>query len=263
MINIFLYLFYFFGIFLNQNSVPDFYQKADFKVYNAILFKNTPDLTQYGFSKFNMYYEADLLKDSPGSKSRNERIVNYGTFRKNSLASKLNSSTPTCLNIESWRLTPSTIRKSKPKYLNAIKLFRSYNSTSKVGYYGLTRFQWMNELSDILYPSFYTYNKNLDSWKENALTEILRLRKLNPGKSIYAFICPQYTPNKKSSKFAFQFVDPDVWAAELEFLYKYADGIVIWSHYKDENGKPIYFNIRMPWFIKTSEFIKNHKINSK
>ena len=36
-------------------------QKKDFKVFNALLFKDTPDLTEYGFSKINMIYEDGVI----------------------------------------------------------------------------------------------------------------------------------------------------------------------------------------------------------
>ena len=36
-------------------------QKKDFKVFNALLFKNTPDLSEYGFSKINMIYEDGVI----------------------------------------------------------------------------------------------------------------------------------------------------------------------------------------------------------
>src|SRR5690554_1721731 len=36
-------------------------KKKDFKVFNALLFKDTPSLTEYGFSEINLIYEDGVI----------------------------------------------------------------------------------------------------------------------------------------------------------------------------------------------------------
>jgi len=246
---------------LNGSNKIKFQNKKPFVMYNAILFKNTPDLTNYGLRKFNMIYENSLLDNNSADKyNRNVRLINPKKFRQMATKAQQDADVPVCLDIESWKLTDQDSKSSIPKYLSALSLYREYHPEAKVGLYAHTKFDELNKVSDIFYPSFYTYNNDSVKWKEKTIKEIERLRKLDSSKPIYAFIWPQYIQNPSARQLGYTFVNADFWKFQLETLYKYADGIVIWSHYRGRNKELIYFNENMPWWQVTKEFTRKNNI---
>jgi len=256
-------------LFLSNNAYKDMHSenisknqdKKPFIVFNALLYKNTPDLTSYGLHKINMIYEDDLLDKDPLTPSiRANKIISPGKFAKQADLTKRDSDIPVVINIEGWRLTPSAIKKSIPKYLNALSTFKSLNSTSKIGYYGWTHIPEFNRNSDVFYPSCYTYDTDTVKWKNDVIKRIKLLRSQDPNKPIYGFVWPQYTPNPAKPELGFTFVPTDIWNYQLEILYKYADGIVVWSHYRGKDKKPIDFSFDMPWWKGTMAFINKHNI---
>jgi hypothetical protein len=260
-------------------------QNKSFKVFNAWRYRNTPDLTRFGFSNINVVYENDLLsfdKDNPKDRGRQFMDVNkVVTIAKKALT---NSDIPVVLDIESWSLDSDFRNVSLTKYLNVLKLFKNINSVSKVGYFGFplgspnpryyfkdTRqqlmfsriwndkkiFQHVAMYSDIFYPDFYASNPDMIAWEAIVRAKIARIRNTRKNAKIYAFIWPQYfTPDG-----IFRFTDIKTWRFELETMYKYVDGVVIWGHPKGPDGKTVYFNPNMPWYQETLKFISYHNLN--
>lgn len=260
-------------------SLPIKNTEKPFVVYNSLHYRETPDLTSDGLHQIQLIYE-DKLTSSPalgiGPRSFNESLISNA-----SLSSKASPNTPVSLDIESWGLGDDAME----KYTKSIKTFKSHSST-KVGLYGFfpanTRYlydaissndtekqrRWREKLQrraikvsnavDIYMPSFYTWGKDFNAWEKTVIESTSLARSTDPNKPIYAFVWPQYYDNK--TPYALEFIDPKTWRRELEVLYKYTDGIIIWSSHKDSKGHPIKFSKEMPWFIETKNFIQLHKI---
>lgn len=255
---------FFILIFFSSSSIG---QTKDFKVFNALLFKNTPyDLTEYGFSKFNIIYEDGVISTNyheKNTKSPFWRYVDYQKVGKQARLSRLNKNIPTCLDVEHWDLNNSKTRQyGENQYVSLINSYRSLDKNSMVSvfHYGAIS-QKINSSSNVVFPAFYTDSSDFTAWKAKVIYFMNNLKKMNNKNPVYAFIWPQYNPTNKTN-LGFKFIERDLWRRQLEFLYQNCDGVVIWSHYRDQNNKNIYFNTNMPWFVETRNFIKKYNIQS-
>lgn len=245
-----------------------------FIIYNAIHYRNTPDLTNQSLHKLNLIYEAHLLD---GNKQPHDDSI-----RKAAL--KANNGAPVTLDIEAWSFESGDIDETIKKYEQTIRTFKQANPNAPLGFYSVVpqsvihkwqkmRYtensdysKWLHtdlklkpiaDKVDIFFPACYTYTDDTVSWKESVIATINEIKKYSADKPIYAYIWPQYHNGFAKG---FQFVDPKVWRFELETLYKLTDGIVIWTSDKDVNKNTIYWDESMPWWTVTKDFIKEHGI---
>ena len=146
-------------------------------------------------------------------------------------------------------------------YVNIIDSYRANDSKSLVSvfHYGVLSEKIFNA-SNVVYPCYYTHSKNRNEWESMAQNSISQIRAHNKKVPIYAFIWPQYNPEPKYQDLGYKFIEADFWKLQLETLYPLCDGVVIWSHYRDEKGETVYFDYNMPWFQETIKFIKSHHI---
>lgn len=243
-------------------------QKKDFKVFNALLFKDTPDLTDYGFSKINMIYEDGVISTNY-LKKKGEfswRFVDFEKIQKQSTKSKNNSNIPTVLDVEYWGhllYSSKTKKDAEEVFLQLIQLYRTLDRESLVSvfHYGAISERIYNA-SNVVYPCYYTHGTNRDEWVWMVKNGISEIKKRNKEMPVYVFIWPQYNPIPSKHDLGYKFVEGSFWRLQLETLYPLCDGIIIWSHYRDEKGKDIYFDENMPWFKETVKFIKKHGIKS-
>lgn len=253
-----------------------------FEIFGAILYQNTPDLSKYGFKKIHLFYEDELLdKHTISNKINKEKIKN---------AAKLSLSEPNipvCLDIESWEFDNLDKNKFLSNYIAVINYFKMYNKKSNVGYFGIfprdsphAEYSYKNNIRetvimpvwhksnnftksigkkvDIYYPVFYTRYKDRDIWIKIVKEKVEKIKEINQNAKIYGFIWPQYYTDDPKYKF----IEREVWREQLETLYKYCDGAVIWSHYLGPEGYPINFDYQMDWFQETIDFIKDYNITS-
>jgi len=240
--------------------------RKDFKVFNALLFKQTPDLSQYGFSKINIIYE-DAVISTDYRKNKGDfrwRFVDIEKVARESSRSKRNENVPTVLDVEYWGhmlYNAKTKKVAEDVFLQLIRLYRANdpNSLVSVFHYGAISEDIYNA-SNVVYPCYYTHGMNRDEWIAMVKNGIAAIKKRNKNLPIYVFIWPQYNPIPSKNDLGYKFVEPDFWRLQLETLYSMCDGVIIWSHYRDENGKNIYFNKNMPWFQETVKFMKKYGI---
>lgn len=252
-----------------------------FILFNGIHYKNTPDLCRQSVHRLNLVYESRIVKQDPDHPG----IPIPETDSIRSLASKFTSQPgiPVTLDIESWSYSPQQLEATISKYLKVISDFKKTNSSSKVGFYGVvpkTVFVWKNieptgspnyvkwqklnlslspiaEKVDIFFPSFYTFDNDINAWKNMVTATLAEIKKYDRNIPVYAYLWPQYhdgTPNQ------FQFIDQAVWKSELEMLYPLTDGIVIWTSNKDADKNIISWDQNMAWWQTTLAFIKTHNI---
>ncbi len=240
--------------------------KKDFKIFNALSFKETPDLSKYGFSKINLIYEDGVISTNYKLKKGdfNWRFIDFTKILKEANKSKTEKNIPVCLDVEYWGkylYDKNTKNDAEEIYVTLINIYRTIDSKSLVSvfHYGAIS-KKINGVSNVVYPCYYTHNNDHKQWISMVKNGIKSIQKQNVNNPIYVFIWPQYNPNQSKHDLGYKFIEPDFWRLQLETLYPLCDGIVVWSHYKDENGNLIYFNEKMPWFQETIKFIEKYDI---
>lgn len=240
--------------------------RKDFKVFNALLFKDIPNLNKYGFSEINMIYEDGVISTNYHRKKGDFawRFVDFKKIEERAVKSRENSQIPTVLDVEYWGhllYNAKTKEQAEDLFLQLIRLYRANdpNSLVSVFHYGAISERIYNA-SNVVYPCYYTHGTNRNEWVAMVKNGIAAIKKRSKDLPIYVFIWPQYNPVPKKHNLGYKFVEPDFWRLQLETLYPLCDGVIIWSHYRDENGKEIYFNEKMPWFQETLKFIKKYNI---
>jgi hypothetical protein len=241
--------------------------KKEFKVFDALLFEETPDLKQYGFTDINMIYEDGVISTDYYKKKGdfNWRFIDSKKVIVQSAKSKKYSSIPTVLDVEYWGHLLYNSKTKKEAEDVFVRLIRQYrvndpNSLISVFHYGAISERIYNA-SNVVYPCYYTHSTNRNEWVSMVKNGIASIKKRNMDLPIYVFIWPQYNPIPSKHDLGYKFVEPDFWRLQLETLYLLCDGVIIWSHYRDENDKNIIFNKNMPWFQETLKFMKKYNIN--
>lgn len=257
----------------------------EFKVYDGTQYQNRPDMKQYGIKDITILYASRFWdknqsrKDIPSEK------------RLKSLAQKYDGKTEMIvLDIEHWKvqghpLRPWIINESIEKYTETIKLFKSYTTQSRVGYFGgpfpISNYNasiadknsslyktWIEDNSkltslanhvDAVFPSVYTYNENIAEWEKSFLRKIENLKRFYNGK-VYVFLWPQYFDNKPAPEhLRLEYIDPEFWKHQLEFAKQHVDGVVIWGGWDFKNWRRLDWDNNAEWWLETKKFIKLNK----
>lgn len=251
--------------FLFLSSVFAFAQKKDFKIYNAILFDGTPSLEQYGILDFTMLYEDELVTTNSkikNSKAPERRYVDNQKVIKEAQKS-VEKNLPVCLDAEYWNMYKKDQKEySVARYLELLNSYRSIDNKNLVSifHHGATS-KAIYDASNVVYPAFYVQTDQMKDWYDKVNYWVRNIKKFGSSKPVYAVIWPQYNTSKKNLNQPFSMIDKKLWRAQLEYLYQRCDGVVIWTHYRDENGKRIQFDEKSPWFKETLAFIKAKKLN--
>lgn len=103
-------------------------QNNEFKVFNALLFKDTPSLTEYGFSEINLIYEDGVISTNYKKKKGDFswRFVDFNKIAKEANKSKKIEKVPTVLDVEYWGhllYDAKTKKEAEEIYLQLIKLY--------------------------------------------------------------------------------------------------------------------------------------------
>lgn len=263
-------MFFVFQLLFSLTIFPSSSQKKEFKIFNALLFKDTPNLTEYGFSQINLIYEDGVISTNYYNNKGDFdwRYIDSKKVLKESDKSKLEKNIPTVLDVEYWgsRLYQSSTKKrAEDIFVQLLNEYRENDSTSLVSvfHYGVFS-ERILKASNVVYPCFYTHSEDRKEWLNMVNYHLSRLKKMNTNNvPVYVFIWPQYNPVPSRHNLGYTFLDSDFWRFQLETLYELCDGVVIWSHYRDEKNKQIYFDENMPWFKETLKFIEKYDIKEK
>lgn len=243
-----------------------------FPVFDATGFAQKPDLSQYGLKRLPVVYPAYMWDSKEQAAQTNLPDRN----RVNAFAQlAAQSSNILVVDIEQWPLEgdPQTVAASVVKLQTVIRWFKSPEPSMKVGFYGFPplRDYWdsvqqegsprykswqakneslapIAQLSDVLFPSLYTFYEDRSGWIKYAIAEIREARRYAGGKPVYVFLWPQY---EAGGKLANTFLPGDFWRMQLETASKYADGIVIWCC----TGRQTWDD-KAPWWSETQKFMK-------
>ncbi len=243
-----------------------------FPVFDSTNFTQEPDLSPYGLKRIPIVYPAYMWDSKEASVQTSLPDRN----RVNAFAQLAGqSSNIVVIDIEQWPVTgdAGTVAASVAKLQTVIRWFKTPVTSMKVGFYGFPpirdywdsiqeqgspRYQsWQKknealapvaQLSDVLFPSLYTFYADRAGWSKYAIAEIREARRLAGGKPVYVFLWPQY---EAGGTLANTFMPGDFWRTQLETAHKYADGIVIWCCTTRQT-----WDDKAPWWEETQKFLK-------
>ena len=228
-----------------------------FVVYDRLAYQGKPDLSADGLLPIKLIYEAGLLTDGRIDMDK----INARIMEANEAGIKAVST-----DIESWywgeKYTNEALKDSLNKVFDA---FRNGIEGVSIGNYGvpigtlniarnvehnkgkadeeiLAKLKSSNnrlaagEVSDVLYPSLYIYNPDIDQWIKDMKTTVAYIRTYYPDKKIVGYIWPQYY-DWKTNPYYMQFITEEKFLQMLEAAYEHIDGVVLWAHGRDTDNK--------------------------
>ena len=257
----------------NAQALSD---KKSFVVYDSTLYTDKPDLSQYGIKPIDTVYAGQFGKDWV----KNAKLPDKDSVQR--VARQIESTTSrVVIDIEHWPLKgdPSLVQESLSKYMTVLHWFKEAAPGLLVGYYGtpplrdywrainppthkerqaLTedndRLKPLAEAVDILFPSLYTFYTDQGGWVRYAYGQIAEARRCANGKPVYVFLWPQYHDSNRT--LAGTFLPADYWRLELETAKQYADGIILWGGWGN-NNRPAKWDEDASWWKVTKDFMKS------
>lgn len=265
-------------------------QRRDFKIFDAIMIPDKPDLTKAGLSFINMIYQETVVNVNLNKPDEMQLSHEKIRFIKKGIQPEY----PICLDIESWTLNQEFYKISVPKYVNALNIFHKEFPKSEIGYFGIFphdsydlykinsttmkddsrdwKSGWLSmnqklipiaKKSDFITVVAYTLNDNKEEWLYALKESVNQARKLAPNKNIYIFLWPQYF--NRNENYNEDFFHSSFWYYQLEKCYELADGIILWMppyNIRNKMRTELSWNEEDGWWIRTKEFIKTNQIQS-
>jgi hypothetical protein len=252
-----------------------------FMVFDATLYRNKPSLREYDVHPLSILYEDRFWPPgSPHSDLPPEELVR-------SLAKHVRiTPEPVVIDIERWPLkgNDSTVRSTIGKILLLLSWLRSEAPNVKLGFYGTLplpdywrairdsassehrswqrdndRLDDIGDRVDALFPSIYTFYPDRQGWVEYAVAQLTEARRKAKGKPVYAFLWPQY--HESNFLAGLWPLEPDYWELQLNTVYQYADGVVIWGGWGSQG--PEAWDEEAPWWQVTQRFLRRiHQLNA-
>ena len=251
-----------------------------FIVFDATLYKDKPSFSDYPVLRpITVLYEWPLFLTGQSSTGMpSEQKVR-------SVVKELGAgSEPVVLDIERWPLKgdAQAVKTSVSKLLTVLSWIKDEMPHAKIGTYGTVplpdywrairgqtnaEFQvWqqdndrLDELlphMDALYPSIYTFYSDRQGWVTYAIAQIGEARRKAKGKPVYAFLWPQY--HESNHLIGLKPIEPDYWELQLNTVFQYADGVVIWGGWGKH--EPESWNENAPWWQVTKRFMNRVDID--
>ncbi len=248
-----------------------------FVVFDGTLYTNKPDLSQYGIQPITITYASQFgnewFKDAARlpDKESVQRVAREAEKKASHVV----------IDIEHWPLKGDSrqVQESLSKYMTVLHWFKGAAPGLAVGYYGAPplrdywrainsptskewrsyseendRLQPLAGAVDILFPSLYTFYTDQGGWVRYAYGQIAEARRCANGKPVYVFLWPQYHDSNRT--LAGTFLPADYWRLELETAKQYADGIILWGGWGN-NNRPAKWDEDAGWWKVTKDFMKS------
>ncbi|MDQ2864115.1 MAG: hypothetical protein M3R50_10820, partial [Bacteroidota bacterium] len=257
--------------------------QKSFTLFKQVRYNNTPTSLLPFLQPFALANEKNLLQPDKQ------------TIRKSGIDSFANTcmgTAPINMDLETWAYYPdATLANTIDSFNKVINYFKAVNNHTPIGFYAVPpkqAYQWssidpvnnpggyagwkhisdkMAPLAanvDLFEPSFYTYDVDTTlGWRKMVDTTVAAIKRYSKTKPIYAFINPQFhgTGTYDGRSPYYYFIDTASWRYELEVLYDRTDGVIIWTSNKDSIGKTISWNVNMPWWQTTKNFMVEKQLS--
>ena len=243
-----------------------------FKLFDGTLYKNKDDISECGFQPIKIIYEGEIFTRKDNSLPTDDEIKE--------LAIKYRVYDWVIFDIERWDHGDDNIIKNINLYSSFIKKFKLYNTSSKLGYYGVLPVRdywraskkkgddkyndWVQEnmklkplaqLVDAIFPSIYSFYYDKDGWVEFAKQQIDMGKIISNNKPVYPFIWPNY--HESNMFLANRYIGDQYWMLQLKIVSEYADGVVVWGGWGE--GEPQQWESDMKWWVATKNFLNKSK----
>lgn len=251
-------------------------EKKTFVVFDSTLYADKPDLTLYGIKPIAILYAGQFghewVKDVTKlpDKASVQRLAREAGAKSRSVV----------IDIEHWPVKGDSdqVQESVSKYMTVLQWFKEAAPELLVGYYGVpplrdywrairppTSKEWQSysedndrlkplaRAVDLLFPSLYTFYTDQGGWVRYAYGQIAEARRCANGKPVYVFLWPQYHDSNRELKGTY--LANDYWRLELETAKQYADGIILWGGWGN-NNRPAKWDEDAGWWKVTKEFMK-------
>ncbi|MBS0158344.1 MAG: hypothetical protein JSS26_07120 [Nitrospira sp.] len=254
-----------------------------FKVFDATLYANKPDLSVYGLAPITVVYPDSFGRD--WYRQNNQELPRKAAVQ--AVASSVQAKgNPVVLDVEHWRVwgEKRIIQENLKKYITLLEWMKDVAPILTFGYYGVPPLRnygaaqsglitgeykgwmWGNDqlkpladAVDALYPSLYTFYEDRAGWRKFATAQIAEARRYTAEKPVYVFLWPQYHEINKA--LAGTYLPEDYWRLELQTARELADGIVIWGGWGN-NHRPAIWDENAPWWRVTREFLADNALAS-
>ncbi|MBR1706250.1 MAG: hypothetical protein IJ721_05610 [Bacteroidales bacterium] len=220
----------------------------NFSVFDALYYRDKPDLSADGISRIKLIYEKFLVTDGELDWEKVDRQVSETVEEGCRTVS---------IDIESW-YSDRTPEEITLRLDSLFGRFRAADPDIQIGNYGvpvqnlnvlhhvvlergvaeeevIPRWEKSSQVrepagsvSDILLPSLYIYNYDIDQWERDLRTTMERVRTLYPDKKVYIYLWPQCY-DWKTSPYYMQFLSGDQFERLLEAAYSCTDGVILWA----------------------------------
>lgn len=244
-------------------------QGRQFRVFDAMLHKSKPDLSEYGMEPVNLIYEGSLFDSRfPDDPAPSPAAVRNAALRATTEPGI------TVLDVERWIYLPDATQ----RYVDLIRRMKTVSPGIRVGYYSVVPkrdywrakegrnspkyAEWQHENDqlqpladkvDFLFPSLYTFYDYQPGWVAYAEENLREARRLANGKPVYAFLWPTY--HESNAQLKGKLVPAEFWRLQLETVSRLADGVVIWGGGSWDPGAP--------WWLETQTFLSSLKAQSR
>lgn len=250
-------------------------EKKTFVVFDSTLYADKPDLTLYGIKPIAILYAGQFghewVKDVTKlpDKASVQRLAREAGAKSRSVV----------IDIEHWPVKGDSdqVQESVSKYMTVLQWFKEAAPELLVGYYGVpplrdywrairppTSKEWQSYSEDndrlkplagavdLVFPSLYTFYTDQGGWVRYAYGQIAEARRCANGKPVYVFLWPQYHDSNRELKGTY--LANDYWRLELETAKQYADGIILWGGWGN-NNRPAKWEEDAGWWKVTKEFM--------
>ena len=272
--------------YLDEDDFPA--DTKEFCIYNAMSYDGKPDEETFlkdKISPISLIYEAFLLGD--------DKELDMEKVQTQIDLVKVTGGNTVSTDIEEW-YSSKTGDEMKAGFTTLFDKFKEAIPGCNIGNYGIPvsdlnvlRYnpnmagktedeiiaRWKSgsekrmkvaEVCDVLYPSLYAMNPDIARYVQDLDITVNYIRENFPNKKIVGYLWPQYY-NLASNEYYQQFISKDDWTTILEACYERLDGVIIWSHGKDENNVPVKWSDPrvQEIYAATKAFISKHYDNIK
>lgn len=226
-------------------------REKPFHIYDRMRYPGKPDLSEWKLSPIKLFYESTLLTD--GEIDHEKLAVAVEETKQSGVLA-------VSTDIESWYdfkngRTDEDVKSGLNEVFDA---FKAEIPNVKIGNYGvpigslcilryvtsmvdkseeekIARWKRDNnrmaagEVCDVLQPSFYAMNPDVEQWEKDLVTTVEYIREFYPDKEIVGYIWPQYY-DLSYNPYYMQVIDEATFLAMLEAAYKHLDGVILWAH---------------------------------
>lgn len=255
-----------------DSKLPPFHIRPVFTVYQALGYTGIP-FSVPGMRRINLLYESMLYQGADlGQPPPMDNLVGWIQALKSA-----NYRGPLILDIEHWPIymDPTYVR----HMMNVAKAFQTLGPWP-IGYYGMVPerdsvrsllskdsagfqvWQWRNnrvhglaETVDILCPSLYTQLTDPTQWLVFAKRTVDECHRYDPDKPVVPFIWAKYHDGM-GAPLGGTYLPQSYWALMLRFVYKYCDGVVIWSESSTDVWDPT-----IAWYQTFLAFRRNYMLS--